>query len=158
MKKREIALPLIFIIGTELVGILSGLLSGNIGNIYRDLNQPPFSPPGWIFPLVWVILYALMGWSAYLIYRSGADSSQKHTALIVYSIQLLLNFAWSILFFRFELFGIALLEIGCLLLMVGLMVCVFHKIRPAAGWINLPYLFWVMFAAYLNAGVFVLNR
>ena len=94
MKKQKITELLIFIIATELVGALSGLMAGNSFSFYKELIKPPLSPPGWLFPVMWAILYALMGISAFMIYTS--DAKEKCKALVIYGTQLFVNFMWSI--------------------------------------------------------------
>lgn len=101
MKKPKITELLIFIVATELVGALSGLLAGNSFSFYKELIKPPLSPPGWLFPVMWAILYALMGISAFIIYTSNAK--EKCPAFIIYGTQLFVNFMWSIVFFRFKM-------------------------------------------------------
>lgn len=148
---------LIFVIGTELVGALSALFAGDFSSFYNGLNQPPLAPPGIVFPIVWTILYALMGISAYLIYDSEDISGERSEALGVYAAQLFVNFMWSIVFFRFEKPEAAAVVIILLAVLVAAMILKFRKISPAAAYLNIPYLLWVIFAAYLNIGVVVLN-
>ncbi|MBR6623881.1 MAG: tryptophan-rich sensory protein [Ruminococcus sp.] len=148
---------LIFIIGTELVGALSSLLSGNFSSFYSELTRPPLSPPGILFPIVWAILYALMGISAYMVYVSDSDEDEKKKALGLYAIQLFVNFMWSIVFFRFEQVGAALAVLILLIILVVMMIISFRRIRPLAGYLNIPYLLWLIFAAYLNTGILILN-
>lgn len=150
---------LIFIIGTELVGALSSLFSGNFSTFYNELARPPLSPPGFIFPIVWTILYALMGISAYLIFVSDSDTDigEKKNALFLYSIQLFVNFMWSIVFFRFENIAAAAVVLILLIILVIIMILRFKKIEPLAGYINIPYLIWILFALYLNIGFLILN-
>ena len=121
MKKRKITELLIFIVGTELVGALSGILAGNSFSFYEELIKPPLSPPGWLFPVMWAILYALMGISAFMIYTS--DSKERCKALIIYGIQLFLNFMWSIVFFRFNMIGLSVAVILTLLAVMLVMRC-----------------------------------
>lgn len=148
---------LIFIIGTELVGALSSLLSGNFSSFYSGLTRPPLSPPGILFPIVWAILYALMGISAYMVYVSDSDEDEKKKALGLYALQLFVNFMWSIVFFRFEQVGAALAVLILLIILVVMMILSFRMIRPLAGYLNIPYLLWLIFAAYLNTGILILN-
>lgn len=157
MKRERITTLLLFIIGTELVGAVSAILSGGeFSEFYRTLEAPPLSPPQWLFPVAWGILYALMGWSAYLIYDT--EHPQRRSALILYGVQLFINFAWSIVFFRFRsLFG-AVITILALLLAVVLMAVCFYRIRRKAGLLNIPYILWLVFATYLAIGNWVLNR
>ena len=155
MKRINITELLIFIVSAELTGALSRLLSGNSFEFFETLTKPPFSPPGWIFPIVWFILYALMGFAAYLIYKS--DSKGRNSALVIYWAQLFLNFLWSIVFFRFNLTGLSVAVILALLVMVTFMIFKFGKINTKAAAINIPYLLWLLYASYLNIGILSLN-
>ena len=157
MKKIKWTELLIFIIGTELVGALSSLLSGNFSSFYSELNKPPFAPPGILFPIVWAILYAIMGISAYMIFFSDADTGDKKKTLTLYAVQLFVNFMWSIVFFRFEKIGAAAAVLILLIILTAIMIVTFKRIRPLAGYLNIPYLLWLLFAAYLNIGFIILN-
>lgn len=149
------ATDLLFSILIPLVtGILSSLLSGNMS--YNTLNKPAFSPPGSIFPVVWTVLYILMGISFYLIYSS--DAPGKTNALRTYWIQLCFNFFWSILFFRFSLYLPAFLWLIILIGLIAVMIYQFYQICPLAAYLQIPYLLWCLFAAYLNFGIYLLNR
>lgn len=157
MKKHNIIDILIFIISAELVGALSALLSGGFSDFYEKYNQPPLSPPAWLFPVVWTILYAVMGFSAYLVYNSDAKPRKKEKALAVYWMQLAVNFLWSIVFFRLEALWVAFAVILLLLALIIYMILCFKKISPIAAYINIPYLLWVTFASYLNLAVAIVN-
>ncbi|MBQ5320221.1 MAG: tryptophan-rich sensory protein [Oscillospiraceae bacterium] len=157
MKKRSISDMLIFIISAEIVGAVSALLSGRFSDFFEKYKEPPLLPPEWLFPVVWGILYAAMGYSAYLIYTSDAESSQKKTALSIYWAQLAINFLWSIVFFRFEGLWAAFAVIMALWVMIIAMILKFRKISPLAAYINIPYLLWVTFAAYLNLATAIIN-
>ena len=147
---------LIFVIITELIGTVSGIVAGgNFGAYYGTIVMPPFSPPGWLFPVVWTILYALMGVSAYLIHSS--DAPAKKQALDIYWLQLLANFLWSPAFFGIRSFGTAVAVVIVMLVLIAIMLAVFGKIRRCAVWLNIPYLVWTVFAAYLTIGAYVLN-
>ncbi len=135
-------------------GILSALFSGGMAQ-YGPLNKPALSPPGFVFPLVWFVLYLLMGISSYIIYRSRHP--EREAALALYGIQLLVNFFWSILFFRFSLYLPAFLWLILLIALITAMIRRFCRIRPAAGYLQIPYLLWCLFAAYLNFMVYRLN-
>lgn len=156
MKKHGLTELLIFIVSAELTGALSALLSGGFTD-YREIVQPPLSPPGWVFPVVWTILYAVMGISAYLIYSSDRKALAKQDALRLYAFQLVLNFSWSIIFFRFGAFTLAAAVLIALLIAVIAMTVKFWRIRPIAGYLNIPYILWLCFALYLNIGVVLLN-
>lgn len=156
MKKFSIIDLLIFIGATELVGAFSALISGNFRDFYSEITQPPLSPPALVFPIVWAVLYALMGISAYMIFVNG--NSIRKNALIVWAIQLVVNFSWSIIFFRFRLLTLAAIVSVILVLLVGIMAYMFAKIKKSAGIINIPYLLWSIFASYLAIGIAVLNN
>lgn len=157
MKKIQLTELLIFIVITELVGALSGLITGNAFSYYSELTKPSLSPPSAVFPAVWFFIYALMGVSAYMIYVSDASDSKKKFALTLYGLQLFVNFLWSIVFFKFQQMGLSVAVIIILLILIIFMIMIFRKISSAAAYINLPYLIWTIFAAYLNIGILVLN-
>lgn len=155
MKKMNWTELLIFVVSAELVGALSALLSGDFTGIYGEIIRPPLSPPSWIFPVVWAILYALMGISAYMIYNSG--DSDSGFALKIYAVQLAVNFSWSIVFFRFHLLTASAAVAVLLAILVAAMTSCFFKIRRSAGFLNILYLIWSGFAAYLAIGTALLN-
>lgn len=157
MKKHNFWDIAIFILSAELVGVISALLSGGFGDFYDNFTPPPLLPPSWLFPVVWTVLYAVMGFSAYLVYSSEANQSDKTKALKIYWAQLAVNFLWSIVFFRFEALWPAVVIIVVLFVLIAMMIAVFRKISPLAALINIPYLLWVAFAAYLTIAVAVIN-
>lgn len=138
------------------VGGLGSLLSGGMGD-YKTLNQPPLSPPGWVFPLVWTVLYLLMGYASYLVYTSDKPKQEIKTALILYGAQLVLNLLWPIVFFGFEWYLAAFILLLALWALIYLTMRKFSAINERAGDLLLPYILWVTFAGYLNLGVFLLN-
>ena len=139
------------------LGALVGFLTQRCMDDFEALHQPPLSPPGWLFPVVWTILYAIMGYSAYLVTHSYGETAQKKSALTIYWTQLALNFMWSIIFFRFEALWLAFVVIMALWVMIIAMIISFRKISPLAAYINIPYLLWVTFAAYLNLATAIIN-
>ncbi len=141
----------------EGAGLISGLLAGDIGEIYKTLNQPPLAPNGIVFPIVWIILYALMGVAAWLVYIAEDDPAQKHQAIRGYWMQLLINFVWPIVFFRFGAYWAAAWMLGGLIFLVWECLLQFKNIRPWAGYLLLPYMAWLLFALYLNIGTAILN-
>ena len=156
MKRSKITNLLIFIVSAELVGVLSAVVSGgNFKAFYSSLNQQPFAPPAWLFPVAWGILYALMGISAFLIDESGHDLKQK--ALVIYWVQLFINFLWSPVFFGLKSLTGAVVVIVLLLMAVSVMILTFWKIRKSSAYLNIPYILWVAYATYLTIGVRVLN-
>lgn len=139
------------------VGGLAALLSADGIGAYSELNRPPLAPPGWVFPVVWTVLYLAMGYSAWLVHTSCANDTEKRRALAVYALQLCVNFLWPLLFFRAGF----LLSAFFLLLLLWLLVFItwrlFCAVSERAGTLLLPYLLWVTFAAYLNYGFFLAN-
>lgn len=157
MKKRGLTDILIWIVGTEIVGALSALLSGGFSQFFDTHKEPPLLPPAWLFPVIWVILYTIMGFSAYLVYPSNANKALKRSALNVYFVQLALNFLWSIIFFRFETLWFAFAEILLLWITIIVMIIKFRKISQLSAYLNIPYLIWVTFATYLNLATAIIN-
>ena len=138
------------------VGGLSALISGGMGD-YKVMNQPPLSPPGWIFPIVWTILYLLMGYAAYRVSESGADQATVNKALRLYWAQLALNFLWSPVFFGLNWYLVAFFILVALWVLIYLTMNLFSQVDKLAGDLLIPYLLWVTFAGYLNFGVFLRN-
>lgn len=149
---------LISILIAEAVGGLSGWLARDAIKLFNNtVAQPPLSPPQLVFPIVWGILYLLMGFSAARIYLKP-QSTDRTKGLNLYVAQLIVNFFWTLLFFNAQAFGFAFAWILLLWLLVLWMILTFRKIDPLAAWAQIPYLLWLTFAAYLNFGVWLLNR
>jgi tryptophan-rich sensory protein len=125
---------------------------------FEALNQPPLSPPGWLFPVVWTILFILMGVSNYLVETSDVSNEEKSNAILIYNYQLIVNFLWPIFFFNFGWYLFAFIWLLLLWILVFVMIRKFHNISELAAYLNIPYLIWLTFAAYLNIGVWWLNR
>ena len=138
------------------VGGLATLLSGGMGG-YRVMNQPPLSPPGWVFPIVWTVLYLLMGEASYRVLTSGKDQTQVKRALTAYGVQLFLNFLWPLVFFGGQMYLAAFVILIILWVTIFITLRRFSDIDETAGNLLIPYLLWVTFAGYLNLGVFLLN-
>ena len=138
------------------VGLLAAWVTMGAMQIYDDVNKPALSPPPSVFPVVWSILFLLMGISAYLIYISVSEKKQK--ALTVYGLQLVVNFIWPILFFNGQCYLLAFLWLIFLCVLILFMIDLFYQIKPIAGWLQIPYLLWVIFAGYLDFMVYSLNR
>lgn len=154
MKIRNKSALIISILIPLAVGTMSALFSGNMSS-YSILTQPAFSPPGFIFPVVWTILYILMGASSYIVYFS--NSSNKSKALLLYCIQLFFNFCWSIIFFGLDLFLFAFIWLIALIFIIIIMIRQFLIVNPLSAYLQIPYLIWCIFAAYLNFSIFLLN-
>lgn len=144
-----VAIPLV-------VGGISALLTYKSMQSFEALNKPPLSPPGWLFPVVWSILFVLMGIASYLVLVSK-DTSSTRTALIFYGVQLFFNFLWSIIFFNFRLYLFAFVWLVALWLLIFTTTWKFYKISKKAAYLMLPYILWVTFAGYLNFGIYLLN-
>ena len=140
-----------------LVGALAGLLSRGGMENYKSMYKPLLAPPGWIFPLVWTILYILMGVASYLVYTSTASPERIRRAMTAYVLQLAANFVWPLIFFVLGAYLVAFLWL--ILLFALALVCAlrFGYIDALAGKLMAPYLLWLFFAAYLNLGVYLLN-
>ena len=156
MKKLKLTDLLIFIVTAELAGALSALFTGDYSAFYNEFKAPPLLPPAWLFPVAWAVLYALMGISAYMIWRNCSDN-ERSSALRLYYIQLAVNFSWSIIFFRFKLLGVAVAVALLLFVLVGAMILAFRRVNRTAARLNVPYLIWLGFAAYLTTVVYIIN-
>ena len=142
---------------SEVVGLLAGLLTQSSTEIYsQTIMKPPLSPPAIVFPIVWTILYALMGISAARI-RLAPSSKEQQRATNLFIAQLVVNFFWPLFFFNLQAFGFALVWLVILWILVLLLIIASYKVDPVAAWLLIPYLLWLTFAAYLNAGVWLLN-
>ncbi len=158
MKPINLKRLLIAIAIPELVGLLSAIITGNIGDTYKSFERPPLSPPGIVFPIVWVILYGLMGVASYIIYEEvRGDDEKRNNALLFYGLQLAVNFIWPIIFFKFEAYTASVFVIIALLVLVIITAVKFKELNNAAFWLLVPYILWLLFATYLNIGVAVLN-
>lgn len=150
--------PLLICIAVPLaVGGLSALLTKDSMKIFQQLNQPPLSPPGWLFPVVWTILFLLMGIASYLVFVSDSDKGVKRTALRVYGVQLAVNFFWPIFFFNLRAHLLSFFWLALLWALIIAALRLFKRIAEAAAFLMLPYLLWVTFAGYLNLGMYFLN-
>lgn len=139
------------------VGGLATLISGSGMAQYGQLYRPPLSPPGWVFPVVWTVLYLLMGYASYLVWTSDALPEDKKNALLLYGAQLLANFLWPIAFFGLEWRLAAFVILLALWALIFLTIRAFSRISEQASDLLLPYILWVTFAAYLNLGAYILN-
>lgn len=146
-----------WILLAEAVGGLAGWLTREGTKLYTEsIVQPPLSPPAIVFPIVWAVLYALMGVSAARIWMAP-PSGDRRLGLRFFAGQLAFNFFWSIIFFNLQWFGFALAWLVALWALIAAMVLVFYRVELLAARLQLPYLVWVAFAGYLNAGVWLLN-
>ena len=155
--KKEVKTYAFWIALSEIVGLVAGLLTREATKIYSTtISKPPLSPPGILFPIVWSILYALMGFGAARVALT-ANSKERSDGLWLFAVQLIFNFFWSIFFFSFQAFGFAFFWLIALWVLIFLMAVSFKKADPLAAYLQIPYLVWVTFAGYLNLGVWILN-
>lgn len=141
-----------FVAITLLIGFSGSLLGGNT-DIYETIKTPSYAPPGWLFPIVWTILFVLMGYSAYLVYNERDYSS----ALYMYFLQLAVNVLWNLFFFRLNWFGFSVVWLAVLIMCVIAMMYLFYLCSKKAGYLQIPYLLWVSFAFVLNLSIYYLN-
>ena len=151
--RKSLILSLLISLG---VGGLSAFITMGSMDIYKYLDKPLLAPPSIVFPIVWTILYVLMGISAYLVYESNTEN--KSSALLIYGVQLLVNFIWTIFFFLLNYRLIAFFIIVILLILIIIMIIKFYNINKLSAYLQIPYLLWVIFATYLNFGFYILNR
>ena len=158
MKKGKWKNYVFWIVLSEGVGLLSGFLIRESTKIYSEtIKKPPLSPPAIVFPIVWSVLYLLMGVAVARISLKEPSASRKKN-IYVYIIQLFFNFFWSIIFFDFRAFGIAFIWLIALWLLIALMIIRYKNADSVSPYLLAPYLIWVSFAGYLNLAVWVLNK
>ena len=148
VKLKPLFISLFLSLGT---GALASLFTADCREQYATLYKPPFAPPGWLFPVVWTILFILMGVAAYLVYIS--DSTQKTDALKLYLVHLFVNFGWSIIFFRWNAYFLAFTWLLLLLYLVYMVAKEFFEINKIAGILLIPYLIWLIYAGYINLSI-----
>ena len=152
-----------------ITGSVSAALTAGGREVFSTVNKPPLSPPAWIFPVVWTLLYTLMGISSYLVYtwdgkviikenvKNTGEEKEKNRALSLYGYQLIVNFLWPVFFFDFQWYFFAFLWLVLLWVLVAKMIFQFGNISQTAALLNAPYLLWLGFAGYLNLGIWLLN-
>lgn len=146
---KRIIYSLLPIIGGAIVGLIT---SGYMD--YQDIVKPLFSPPEIVFPIVWTILYILMGISYFLATKDNEDNKELDQ---IYLLQLLVNFLWPIIFFVLGMYFTAFLWIVLLIILVIVMIKELLKANKISGYLQIPYLIWLLFATYLNLGITLLN-
>ncbi len=159
MQQNRIKTYVIAILIPLAVGFLSSLLTMNSMDIYNDLITPPLSPPGWLFPIVWTILYTLMGISSAIVQENRKkDLSAASCGRRNYALSLIFNFLWSIVFFNFRWLLFSFIWLLILLYLIIRTILCYKKVSPLAAYLQIPYALWVAFAGYLNFGLWILNR
>ena len=160
MKKNNTVTLIIAIIIPLVVGGMSSFLTKDAMMIFDSVKKPPLSPPGILFPIVWTILYVMMGVSSYLIYKEKDNVNVKvevKNLFIIYTVQLVFNFSWSIIFFKFAMYKFAFVWLLILWALVLLYIIKSYKINKVASYLMIPYLVWMTFAGYLNIMIEIMN-
>ena len=141
------------------VGALSALVTSGNMDIYDNIVRPPLAPPSWLFPVAWGVLFVLMGIGSAIIYtmRCQTNPLLRSSALRIYALNLVVNFLWSVIFFNFRAFLFAFIWIMLLWVIIIFMIIRFSKVSKTAAYLQIPYLLWVTFAAYLNLAIYILN-
>ncbi len=140
------------------VGGFSAFLTRDGMNYFKIVSKPPLSPPTWVFPVMWTILYLMLGAASYLVWVSGASNARRDRALTVYGLGLAVNFLWPIVFFTMRFYLTAFVLLLLLWILAVVTALLFSCIEEKAGKLLIPYIVWLSFAAYLNVGVWLLNR
>ena len=146
----SLAIPLV-------LGALSGFMARDGMKAFASLQKPPLTPPGWVFPVIWTILYAMMGYASYLVYTSGESEGTVRAALAAYGVSLAVNLLWPQLFFAQGAYMAAFLLLCALFVLVLWTARLFGALVPKAGALLVPYLLWLVYAGYLNLGIARLN-
>ncbi len=149
MLLKNLSIPLI-------TGIISAFLTrGGVRNFTETVNKPAYSPPDWLFPIVWTILYILMGIAAYVVESNTEAKNNK--GFVFYYLQLFFNFLWSFIFFNSQNYLVSFIWIIILLALIILTATEFYKINKIAAYLLVPYIIWVAFASVLNFSIYLLN-
>ena len=140
------------------VGGISSLLTNKAMIQFQYFNKPPLSPPGWMFPVVWTILYLMMGLAYYFVRVSDKDSMYREKAIWSFIISLAFNFLWSLIFFNLSEFLIAFIWLIAMFAAIIVTTVYFFKVDKRSGFLMIPYILWTAFAGYLNIGIYILSR
>ncbi|MBO5363881.1 MAG: tryptophan-rich sensory protein [Clostridia bacterium] len=159
MPRSRIKTYVIAILIPLAVGFLSSLLTMESMDIYSELVTPPLSPPGWLFPIVWTVLYTLMGVSSALVWENRSiNPGAANCGILYYGASLIFNFLWSIFFFNFRWLLFSFIWLLILLYLILRTIVCYKKVSPIAAYLQIPYALWVAFAGYLNFTLWILNR
>lgn len=147
-----VAIPLI-------IGGVSAALTNGTMTTFNSVKKPPLSPPGWLFPIAWTILYILMGLASYFIFKISDEgfAGSRKAFLTVYAVQLVLNFFWTIIFFNAGQYYLAFVWLVVMWILVLVCIVLAFKMSKVAGWMLIPYILWCTFAAYLNIMIAIKN-
>lgn len=137
-------------------GVANALLNNPNSAWYKNLKKPSFNPPDWLFGVAWGILYPVMGLASWLVWSEGGFKKQLYP-LAAYTVQLIINLLWPVIFFRAQKIRLALIDISALVVAVGITIVLFKPVNPLAAYLLIPYFAWVAFATFLNYKYLVLN-
>ena len=158
---RKIILCIVSIAIPLALGMISSLIARGAMQQFGAMNQPPLSPPAWLFPVAWTILYVCMGLASFFLMNANVTDASSRThrkiSIVLYAVQLVLNFVWSPIFFNARLYYVALAVLFIMWLCILAIMIFARKIHKASFWLLLPYILWTTFAAYLNIGIAMLN-
>lgn len=154
---KKMVVNTLLVVTPLLIGIASSILTRDMMIEYGSLNKPPLSPPTILFPIVWTLLYLLMGIGAALIYSKPEYTQYRSTGLILHVVQLIFNFFWSIIFFNMKQYTFSFVWLVIMLLIVISMEMNYKQISTTAFFLNIPYIVWLTFAGYLNLAVAIIN-
>lgn len=157
MKDVKIGTLIFALLITLATGGLSAALSSRGMAIYGTMNKPPLSPPAWVFSIAWTILYIMMGLSLYMVMTSDGDPKKRRTALILFAVQLVMNFMWSLVFFNLSWYLFAFVWLIGMWVIVIACAVKFFTLNKTATLLFIPYILWLTFAAYLNMGAYILS-
>jgi benzodiazapine receptor len=155
---REVVRLVVSIVVCQVAGGIGAVFTTPaIPTWYAGLNKPAFNPPNTVFFPVWTTLYTLMGIAVFLVWRKGLSERPVRVAVGIFAIQLVLNTAWSIIFFGLQSLFVALIAIAFLWIAIVVNIVTFWRISKAAGALLIPYILWVSFASLLNYSIWMLN-
>lgn len=159
MKKSEIAMLCFFLLLCFIVALMGSVWTEeSVKTWYVTLNKPSWTPPSFVFPIAWTILYTLMAVAAWMVAINEGDPHKKKVAFIAFGVQLFLNLIWSYLFFSLRSPSLAFIDIVLLEIAILATIWAFYRVRPLAGWLLVPYMLWVTFALCLNGAIVLANR
>lgn len=158
MKKISIGLLIFSLLLPLLIGAISAALSSQGMAQYAGMEKPPLSPPPWVFSVAWTILYIMMGIASYYIFEANTDMRSRLIAIVLYEVQLFMNFLWSIIFFNWGMYLFAFIWLMVMWCIVIVCAYKFFWIKKLSAILLIPYILWLTFAAYLNFGAYILSR
>lgn len=157
MKKFHVGMFIVTLLIPIFVGAVSAILTSKGMSAYGTMSKPPLSPPAWAFPVAWTLLYIAMGAASYFIFAAESDSPNRTLILILYAVQLAMNFMWSIIFFNWGMYLFAFIWLMIMWCLVIVCAVLSFRVCRISFWLFIPYILWLTFAAYLNLGSYLLS-